>query len=333
MKKHSLWKILFISFITILSCDSSNEPQNENIQDFEFVYETIENYYPFIEFKQINLDSIYEQYLPLFENATKTEMKTILINFLAELKDGHANVYEGKIPVYGYQIPRYEKDKESFDIKTVRSYFNKDFKRFGDLFKYEILPDNIGYIYYSEFSENPMEYEKFDLILDYLKNTNGLIMDIRHNQGGNNSSGRYFIKRLISSSLESTQWTKKGGGFYPIETYEPEGEYQYIKPIVLLVNGVSFSSSEGFANLCKKASHITVIGDTTGGGSGVPEIFTLNNSNVKLRIPIRCEMRYDGKHYEWNGIIPDIIVSQTKEDIELNKDKQLERAIEFLKNQ
>jgi C-terminal processing protease CtpA/Prc len=197
---------------------------------------------------------------------------------------------------------------------------------------YEILPNKIGYIYYSRFSGNISEYGKFDLVLQYLKETKGLIFDIRNNGGGNNVSTFYMIKRLISSPLEGTRWTIKGGGVYPLETYYPEGDYQYTKPIVVLINGASFSSAEGFANLCKKISHITLIGDTTGGGSGVPEIFTLKNSHIILRIPTRTEMRYDGEYFEWNGIPPDILVTQTKADIENQVDRQLERAIEFLNN-
>ena len=159
-----------------------------------------------------------------------------------------------------------------------------------------------------------------------------MIFDIRHNGGGNNISSFYIIKRLISTPLEGTQWTRKGGGVYPLETINPEGEFQYTNPIVVLINGVSFSSADGFANLCKKIPHITVIGDTTGGGSGVPESFTLQNSSLKLRIPVRCEMRYDCEHYEWNGIIPDILIPQTKVDIDNKQDKQLEKAIEYLNN-
>lgn len=166
--------------------------------------------------------------------------------------------------------------------------------------------------------------------MEYLKNTEGLIFDIRNNGGGNNISSFYIIKRFLLTPLEGSQWTKKGGGVFPAETIYPDGDFRYTKPIVVLINGVCFSSAEGFANLCKKISHITLVGDTTGGGSGVPEVFLLPNSGIKLRIPVRCEMRFDGEHYEWNGIIPDILIPQTKEDVDNNCDKQLEQAMGYL---
>jgi C-terminal processing protease CtpA/Prc len=42
--------------------------------------------------------------------------------------------------------------------------------------------------------------------------------------------------------------------------------------------------------------------------------------------------RYDGLPWEWLGVAPDILVEQTKEDLENGKDKQLEYAIEMLKD-
>ena len=322
--------IIFL-FVSAVGCKKAEKPIKNRVDEFNYIFGTIQNYYPFTEYKNIDLEKLYLEFKPLIESSTESEIENIYISFLTKLKDGHANVYEENgYPIYGYIIPRREKDYESFDIEIVKHYLAKDFKYFGELFTYEILPDNIGYMHYSSFSGNKSEYENFDLILDYFKGTKGFILDIRNNEGGNNISSYYIIKRLISEPIQGTFWTKKGGDFYPQETYYPEGDFQYTKPIVVLINGASFSSAEGFANLCKKISHITLIGDTTGGGSGVPERYELKYANVQLRFPTRCEMRHDGEHYEWAGIVPDILISQTREDIQSGRDKQLEKAIEFL---
>lgn len=42
--------------------------------------------------------------------------------------------------------------------------------------------------------------------------------------------------------------------------------------------------------------------------------------------------RYDGLPFEWIGVPPDILVQQTKVDIENGIDKQLEYAIDLLNN-
>jgi len=324
--------VLALIFLTCEKNPSGPEAESGYSVDFEFIWETVDKYYPFLDFKQIDWDSIHSTYSPQVENATIHTLESIFVKLLGELKDGHANVYNAEgYPVYAYKIPRKEKDKDAFDISVVRRYLGKDFKQSDNLFWYEILPDSIGYVYCSRFSGVRDEYEKFDIILDEMKNTRGLIFDIRHNGGGNNISAYYFIKRMISSALEGVTWSRKGGGWYPVETYYPEGNFQYTKPTVLLVNGVCYSSAEGFANLCKKISHVTVIGDTTGGGGGVPEVFTMPKSKLKFGVPTRCQMRYDGQHIEWDGIPPDILVPQSREDIVANQDKQLEYAIKLLR--
>jgi membrane dipeptidase len=45
------------------------------------------------------------------------------------------------------------------------------------------------------------------------------------------------------------------------------------------------------ANLCKKTEHITLVGNTTGGG-GVPDEMFYLPSELKFRVPKRCAMRY-----------------------------------------
>ena len=168
-------------------------------------------------------------------------------------------------------------------------------------------------------------------VLLYVNETEGLIIDIRHNGGGSTNASDYFVSRLISETLEGSLWTRRGGGYFPLRYYYPAGDFQYTRPTVLLINGKSYSTSEAMANLCKKIENITVIGDTTGGGGGVPdEKFDLP-SGLKFRVPTRCAMRYDGEHVEWNGIPPDIRISQTKADIDDNRDIQLEYAVSYLK--
>lgn len=154
--------ILIFAIVPFFSgCDNKNEPKNENVEDLNYIIKNIENYYPFLDFKNINTDSLYNAYLPLVKNASKSNLSNIYVGFLSELKDGHANVIQSSgYPIYAYKIPRREKDMESFKIELVKSYLGKEFKEFDNLYKYEILPGNIGYIYYSSFSGELSKYEK-----------------------------------------------------------------------------------------------------------------------------------------------------------------------------
>jgi len=116
----------------------------------------------------------------------------------------------------------------------------------------------------------------------------------------------------------------------PVSYIYPTGTFQYIKPIALLINGKSFSTAEHMVNVCKMIDHITLIGDTTKGGGGIPDELYVMPSGFSFRVPTRKVIRYDGEEVEWNGIPPDILIQQTKDDISKNNDKQLEYAIDYL---
>ena len=103
---------------------------------------------------------------------------------------------------------------------------------------------------------------------------------------------------MINLPIEGKIWTKKGGGFYPPVTFYPDDNYQYTKAVILLINGVCYSSSDFFADLLTNVPHATVIGDTKGGGAGISETFTLS-CGLKFRVPTSCGMRLNGEHMEW----------------------------------
>jgi C-terminal processing protease CtpA/Prc len=50
-----------------------------------------------------------------------------------------------------------------------------------------------------------------------------------------------------------------------------------------------------------------------------------------IRVSTVYVTRYDGVPIEWNGVLPDIRISHSKEDIDQGRDKQLEYAIGLLR--
>lgn len=332
--KMSILFILFVitqCFFTISCKEEPVNPVDYSYEDFSEIWSTTNQYYPFFEFKKLNWDSVYTIYEQKFNDVSDDEKIILLGQLLNELKDGHANLFDKSgNPLSFYKTPRAIKDENSFSYQLVKKYFSTDLKITEEVFRYEILSGNIGYLYITSFPQDIQVYKKFDLVLNYLKETKGLIIDIRHNGGGSTNASDYFISRLISEELKGSLWTKRNGVYLPVNYFYPSGDYQYTKPSVLLINGKSFSTSEAMANLCKKVGHISLIGDTTGGGGGVPDEMFRLPSGLQFRVPTRCIMRFDGEQIEWNGIPPDIVIPQTKFDIDNNQDKQLEYAIKYL---
>ena len=133
----------------------------------------------------LDWDSIYAVYRPRFETARGDEFYLVLGYFLAELKDGH--VYyrtKGGGEVYPYYPQRHFKDRHAYSPFVVRKYFNKELRLTkSKSVEYEILPGNIGYAFLSDFHENYLTNE-FPEVLDFLRDTKGLILDIRQKRGG-----------------------------------------------------------------------------------------------------------------------------------------------------
>ena len=329
-----LSKLVFIVVFSLLSgCKEESPVLNDyGKEDFEKLWNTTNSYYPFFHYKNLDWDSIYTNYQAQFTDISDADRVSLLGQLLNELKDGHANLFaiNGQ-PLSVYSPPRSVKDANSFRLEVVRLYFSSDLLETSEVFRYGILSGNIGYIHISSFPQEEYKYDKFDEVLSTLMDTEGLIIDIRHNGGGSTNASEYFITHLIDEELEGTLWTDREGVYRPLKYYQPDRGNLYIKKSALLVNGKSFSTAESMANLCKKIDHITLIGDTTGGGGGIPDELFFLPSGCKFRVPTRYALRYDGEHIEWNGIPPDIYIPQTKEDIENLQDIQLEYAINYLR--
>ena len=174
--------------LSLLSCKDIivTEPEsNLNVEDFEAAWNRINNVYPYLDFKKINWDSIHTVYRDRIDNAKGDEFFIVFGDFLAELKDGH--VYyrtKGGGEVYPYYPQRHFKDRHAYSPFVVRKYFDKELRLTeSKSVEYEILPGNIGYVFLSDFHETYL-IDEFPGVLNYLKNTKGLIIDIRQKRGG-----------------------------------------------------------------------------------------------------------------------------------------------------
>jgi C-terminal processing protease CtpA/Prc len=112
--------------------------------------------------------------------------------------------------------------------------------------------------------------------------------------------------------------------------------FKYTNPVVLWINGASMSGAKLFPEVMKQLSNVTVVGDTTsvGGCNDVVEDIQGDYwlpSGKYIHIGTTYVLRYDDVPIEWNGVLPDIRMPHTKDDIDLGRDKQLKFAIELLR--
>jgi hypothetical protein len=331
--------ILVFVLLIFAGCEDlyvSEAESDLNIEDFEAAWERVDAVYPYLEYKHVNWDSIYTVYRPRAEQSRGDEIFTILFDMLGELKDRHIYIKtRGGDAVNTWQPLRWLRDKFSYDPVVVRNYFDDKLIVTGDgRIEYSIMDDNIGYIYLATFDNNYI-LDYFSEALNYVRDTKSLILDIRHNNGGSYQNLVAAVSRFITAPLEKPAFYVLGE-LIPLPPFEPRGSFQYVNPVVVLINGVCYSTGDIFPEVMKQIPTVTLVGDTTGGGSSgstssAPAEYTLP-SGKKIFVGTTDWRRYDGLPYEWIGVPPDILVRQTREDIDNGRDLQLEYAINMLKS-
>ncbi len=163
------------------------------------------------------------------------------------------------------------------------------------------------------------ELEKFIVNMTMeLANSDGLILDLRYNTGGNvHDAVLQFL-----SQRSYLKWKYREGNLTPQPNFAPSD-----KPIVLLINEQSLSDAEMTAQGFKALKLGKIIGNETYHWI----IFTSGAGMVDgsfVRLPSWGCYTLDGKDLERTGVSPDIKIINTFEDKINDRDPQLDRAIE-----
>jgi carboxyl-terminal processing protease len=334
----SSYVIIILSFLAgctkiILHSSSSDHV----LEDFETLWKAVDNVYPLLEYKSIDWDSIYVSYYEETKYARGDESYKIVYELLKELKDPHVYfVNPGGGVVLPYPGHRWLKDREAYDPLIVRSYFDKQ-PQFAcrEKVEYVILNDETGYIYISNFDDEDAMID-FGDVINYMQNTSGLIIDIRNNTGGWTDNISVVISKFITETLPFVKGYIKNEIEYIVEPVQPdESIIPYQKPIVILMNGATISAGEIFAEMMNQLPNVTLVGDTTNGAGcndaaeGIEGDYILP-SGIRIHIGTTYAVKYDGQPIELNGIVPEVLITQTKEDLENGNDLQLEYAIQLL---
>ncbi len=310
----------------------------QDLADFEAVWHAVNDHYPYLAFKGIDWDSIHTAFLPRVEAARGDEFYLVLNDLLAQLRDGHVRYKPpgGGLDIYPWVPPRRLRDQHRYDPFVVRGYFDEPLRLSpSGAIEYGILPDEIGYIFLSDFHEDYL-IRDFPAVMARMQGTRGLIIDIRQRRGGTPPNVAAVVSRFLTGPLAMPP-AYLYGAVVDWPPVEPAGGTPYTAPVVVLINGLTFSAGEFCAEMLKQLPNVTAVGDTTGGGSvgsasapGFSNPFHLPSGkwfeigNLDIR-------RYDGLPWEWLGVAPDIRVEQPEADLRAGHDRQLEYAIDRLK--
>jgi C-terminal processing protease CtpA/Prc len=281
--------------------------------------------------KKVDWDSIGDVYVQrIFYGMSEDSLFNVLGGMLEELRDDHANLISNfNTSFYGLEY----QSQDNFDWRIiVDNYITQDYYLTGPFAHNFIANNEIGYIRLSTFSK-PIKSQSLDFILDRYKDTKGLVLDLRENGGGAISNVFTILSRFVESeTLVYYSRIKNGIGHNSFSEasgayVKPHNGVRYTKNIVVLTDRGTYSSGSLLALGAKALSNISLVGDTTGGGLGIPNGGQLPNGWT-YRFSITQTLTLDKEPDFENGVPPDIMVHFDWND--LSKDEILKVAINEL---
>ena len=195
--KHlAIFLLMLLAGTSCITEDTFNDSPDGN---FEALWKIIDEHYCFLEYKNqeygLDWNKIHSDYKNrLTPGMSNEQLFDVLSEMLNELRDGHVNlVSKDRTSQYREWYDSYPRN---FDDSIQSRYLGKDYNTASGL-KYQILEDNIAYVYCGSF-QSGIGSGNLDQILSKLAICNGLILDVRNNGGGNLTTAEKLAERFTN---------------------------------------------------------------------------------------------------------------------------------------
>lgn len=214
-------------------------------------------------------------------------------------------------------------DVEPFDVTIERAKIEVPSVEAED------VGDGIFHIQLFTYGDNTAD-ELQDALRDVMRqNPKGLILDLRDNGGGYLNTAIEVVSEFIPRGV--VMYEEYGDGTR--RTFDAiRGGLATDVPLVVLVNGGTASASEITAGAIQDYGRGQLVGVKTYGKGSVQNWIDLDDKAGAVRVTIARWLTPKERQINDVGLEPDVIVERTDEDIAADRDPQLQKAIEILKN-
>ncbi len=327
----SLGLFALLSVVLLNSCVKEDTYADNPQGNFEALWHIIDEHYCFLTIKQqeygLDWNEVHARYQrQINAQMTETQLFEVLGNMLAELRDGHVNLYSS------FDVARNWSWHENYPANMydtlITRYLGRNFRMASGL-RYCLLDDNVGYLRCATFNQALGE-GNLDQIFSYFLPARGLIIDVRSNPGGLISSAEQLAARFTNVPLLVGYMQHKTGrrhdDFSALQEQwlKASRGIRWQKPVVILTNRGVYSAANEFVKCMKCCPKVHVIGDKTGGGSGLPFSSELPNG-WSIRFSA-CPVFDKDKRTTEFGIMPDTQIGLQLSDFLHGKDTLIEYA-------
>lgn len=304
----SLFHLLFIYVVICFNVRAQAQDLTERNKQILEISENIKKYYIFEDVAHLLSEKLKSEIeLKTFDNLTDKEFAKSLSSYLTKNgNDLHFNVLYRP----GQEEKKSVNEKELLqEYDAINKQWNYGFEKVAR------LDGNIGYIEYTGFPEgNKSAQQILDATMNFVSNTNALIIDLRNNQGGDGKMVELFLSYFFDKKLKlSETYTRYNNTTISSYTSQKVNGKKYLdKPVYILVNNKTISAAEALAYNLQQNKIAKIIGDKTYGAANPVKAFFIGNK-YHLFIPISIEKNaITHTNWEHTGIDADIKTSTEK---------------------
>ena len=192
---------------------------------------------------------------------------------------------------------------------------------------WKMLDNNVGYISINLFGERTGQELRAALDEVKAKQAKALILDLRNNPGGLldtavDVAGQFVGRQVILHERKKDGSEKTFTGQTGVDAPNV--------PLVILVNKNTASASEIVSGALRDLQHAPLIGEKTYGKGSVQLVYDLSDGS-SLHVTVAQWYTPDNHQIQGEGLSPDVEAPLTDDDRAQNRDPQLDKALEYLK--
>ncbi|MFH1998845.1 MAG: S41 family peptidase, partial [Planctomycetota bacterium] len=190
-----------------------------------------------------------------------------------------------------------------------------------------IIEEKVGYIAFSRFFDPVRVMKVFNESMRTFMDLDGIIIDVRGNPGGLPEMAKGMIGWFISekNQVVGTMYSREQEIKHIIQ---PRAR-TYSGPVVVLVDGLSGSSSEFFAAALQDLGRARIFGSRTKGELVNASFVKLPNNDLLFYADSKY-VTVTGRCIEGQGVIPDEVVYPSRDALLKGKDTAIEAAKEWI---
>lgn len=274
---------------------------------FDKIWQSFDTTYAmFVLRPQVDWEKLRQEYRPKALAAkSSTQFAQVCAEMLRSLRDLHV-----WLQLAGEYVPVFNRPRTANANPAADRAILGDSHYDGHGVAWAVTSDQVGYIWISFWNNSDIP-DQCQQILEQMRNTRGLIIDVRLNGGGSEDQARDFAARFVAKKYIYAYDRFRNGPKHTDLTAKipreisPSGPWRYDRPVIVLIGQKCMSSNESFVQMMGGDPQAITMGDHTCGSSGNPKIISLP-MEMTVSVPQWIDYLPNGQPLDERGVEPNI---------------------------